>query len=60
MIDDHLHFEVNMMEDMPGENDPDLNPSIPIELDSAANCDAAKPKGGESTEWQTFVFKRRR
>ena len=59
IIDNRLQFEIKMLEDSLDPADPDLNPSPPIDLESAAKCDAEKPVPGDSSRWSTFIFTRR-
>ncbi|MGA2796480.1 MAG: hypothetical protein ABSE63_02765 [Thermoguttaceae bacterium] len=57
--DNNLHFEVKMKDGLPDLNDPDLLPTPPIELDSAANCNADSVTGDDWSKWTTYVFIRK-
>ena len=50
-----LHFDVNMLDELPDVNDPDLLSSPAVEGD-LQRCDANKQKAGD---WATYVFSRR-
>jgi hypothetical protein len=58
-LENVLRLEVRMQEESPALDDPELKSSPPVELDSAAHCDADKPAGGKWSEWTTYVFARR-
>jgi hypothetical protein len=60
IVENRLQLEVKMSEGSPDLNDPDLVSSPPVDLDSAAKCDADKPAGGQWTPWITYVFTRPR
>jgi hypothetical protein len=57
IVDGRLHMEVNMKEDMPDENDPDLASEPPVEGD-AAKCDVETQAGKKPDDWMTYVFSR--
>jgi hypothetical protein len=66
MAEDRLLMEVKMSERSPDLNDPDLASNLgekgnspPVDIDSAAKCDADKPAVGAWTPWMIYVFTRR-
>jgi hypothetical protein len=58
--DDRLRFEVRMKEAAPEVDDPDLTTVPPIEVASAADCDAEALSGGGWTPWSIYIFTRAR
>jgi hypothetical protein len=58
LVDHRLHLEVRMGGE-PDLNDPELQSSPQVDIDSAERCDADKPARGEWTPWITYVFARR-
>jgi hypothetical protein len=66
MVENRLLMEVKMSERSPDLNDPDLasdlsekRKSTPMDIDSAAKCDAEKPAVGTWTSWVIYAFTRR-
>jgi hypothetical protein len=55
----YLFMEVDMEEDSPALNDPDLASEPPVEGD-AAKCDVEARPGKKPSDWMTYVFSRRR
>lgn len=58
LVGGELHLEVNMLEDSPDLNDPDLASEPPTEAD-VAKCEVAAKVGNPAGDWSTFVFARR-
>ena len=54
-VENRLLLGVKMSENSPDLNDPDLVSSPPVDIDSAAKCDAEKPAAGTWTPWR-FTF----
>jgi hypothetical protein len=54
IVDGDLHLEVNMLEDLPDINDPDLRSTPAVEGD-VSTCDADKQN---AADWATYVFSR--
>lgn len=57
--DNDLYLEVRMQDGNPDLDDPDLQPSLPVEGGSAEKCDADRPPGTDWSEWNTYVFSRK-
>jgi hypothetical protein len=60
IVENRLVMEVKMSEQSPDLNDSDLASSPPVDLDSAARCDAEKPAKGDWSPWIVYVFNRSR
>ena len=57
LVDGDLRMEVNMLEDAPDLNDPDLLSDPPVEGD-AAKCEVATKASKKPGDWGTYVFSR--
>jgi hypothetical protein len=58
IVDNRLELRVRMAEDSPQLDDPELESSPRVDLDSAAHCDADQPARGTWTPWIVYVFTR--
>lgn len=58
MVDGQLHMDVNMEEDLPGVNDPDLASEPPVESD-VSKCEVDAKAGKKPGDWAIYVFTRR-
>lgn len=57
IVDGQLYMEVNMQEDLPDLDDPDLRSEPPVEGD-LAKCDVETQAGKKPGDWMAYVFSR--